>query len=277
MNIGCHLSSSGGFFAMAKAAVSIGANTFQFFSRNPRGGRGKEIDPKDIENFLHITKENNFAKVVAHAPYTMNLCSSADHICEFSKNIFAEDLEKLENIPGNFYNFHPGSHTGQGVEIGIQKITDALNEILKVNQSTTVLLETMAGKGSEVGGNFEELKKIIDNIELKDKIGVCLDTCHIFDGGYDIVNNLEGVLEEIDKIIGIEKLKAIHLNDSKNPCGSKKDRHEKIGKGNIGLKAFERIINHKYLSGLPFILETPQEDLKGYADEISVLKRMSKS
>lgn len=277
MNIGCHLSSSGGFFAMAKAAVSIGANTFQFFSRNPRGGRGKEIDSKDIENFLHITKENNFAKVVAHAPYTMNLCSSADHICEFSKNIFAEDLEKLENIPGNFYNFHPGSHTGQGVEIGIQKITDALNEILKVNQSTTVLLETMAGKGSEVGGNFNELKKIIDNIKLKDKIGVCLDTCHIFDSGYDIVNNLEGVLEEFDKIIGIEKLKAIHLNDSKNPCGSKKDRHEKIGKGNIGLKAFERIINHKHLSCLPFILETPQEDLKGYANEISVLKRMSKS
>lgn len=277
MNIGCHLSSSGGFFAMAKAAVSVGANTFQFFSRNPRGGRGKEIDPKDIENFLHITKENNFAKIVAHAPYTMNLCSSADHICEFSKNIFAEDLEKLENIPGNFYNFHPGSHTGQGAEIGIQKITDALNEILKVNQSTTVLLETMAGKGSEVGGNFEELKKIIDNIKLKDKIGVCLDTCHIFDGGYDIVNNLEGVLEEFDKIIGIEKLKAIHLNDSKNPCGSKKDRHEKIGKGNIGLKAFERIINHKHLSCLPFILETPQEDLRGYSDEISVLKRMSKS
>lgn len=277
MNIGCHLSSSGGFFAMAKAAVSIGANTFQFFSRNPRGGRGKEIDLKDIENFLHITKENNFAKIVAHAPYTMNLCSSANHICEFSKNIFAEDLEKLENIPGNFYNFHPGSHTGQGAEIGIRKISDALNEILKVNQSTTVLLETMAGKGSEVGGNFNELKKIIDNIKLKDKIGVCLDTCHIFDGGYDIVNNLEGVLEEFDKIIGIEKLKAIHLNDSKNPCGSKKDRHEKIGKGNIGLKAFERIINHKHLSCLPFILETPQEDLRGYADEISVLKRMSKS
>ncbi len=277
MNIGCHLSSSGGFFAMAKAALGIGANTFQFFSRNPRGGQGKEIDPKDIEKFLRIAKENNFAKIVAHAPYTMNLCSSADHICEFSKNIFAQDIKRLENIPDNFYNFHPGSHTGQGVEIGIQKITDALNEILVPEQTTIILLETMAGKGSEIGGNFEELKKIINNVNLKDKIGVCLDTCHIFDGGYDIVNNLENVVEEFDKIIGIEMLKVIHLNDSKNPCGSKKDRHEKIGKGNIGLEAFERIINHKYFKDLPFILETPQEDLSGYANEISMLKKMSKN
>lgn len=277
MNIGCHLSSGGGFTAMAKTAIKIGANTFQFFSRNPRGGTAKAIDPKDIENFLNIAKENNFSKIIAHAPYTLNLCSSADHICKFSKDIFADDLKRLENIPGSLYNFHPGSHTGQGTEIGIKKITDALNEILTSTQTTTILLETMAGKGSEVGGRFEELRKIIDNIELNDKIGVCLDTCHVFDGGYDIVNNLEGVAEEFDRVIGIKRLKAVHLNDSKNICGSKKDRHEQIGKGNIGLEAFERIINYKYFKDLPFILETPQEDLSGYEREIALLKSIYKN
>lgn len=277
MNIGCHLSSSGGFTAMAKTAIGIGANTFQFFSRNPRGGNAKAIDPDDIENFLRISNENNFSKIVAHAPYTLNLCSATEHICKFSKDIFAEDLKRLENIPGSLYNFHPGSHTGQGTEVGIKKIVDALNEILTPSQTSTVLLETMAGKGSEIGGKFEELRMIIDNIELKSKMGVCLDTCHVFDAGYDIVNNLEGVLEEFDRIIGIERLKAIHINDSKNTCGSRKDRHEQIGKGNIGIEAFERIINHKYLKDLPFILETPQEDLSGYAHEIELLKDIYKN
>lgn len=276
MNIGCHLSSGGGFTAMAKTAIKLGANTFQFFSRNPRGGKAKAIDPKDIESFLDIAKENNFSKIVAHAPYTLNLCSAAEHICKFSKDIFAEDLERLENIPGSLYNFHPGSHTGQGAEVGIKKITDVLNEVLNATQTTTVLLETMAGKGSEIGGKFEELRAILDNTKLKDKIGVCLDTCHVFDGGYDIVNNLEGVIEEFDKTIGIKKLKAIHINDSKNVCGSRKDRHEQIGKGNIGIKAFKKIINHKYLKDLPFILETPQEDLSGYAHEIAMLKGIYK-
>ena len=277
MNIGCHLSSSGGFTAMAKTAIGIGANTFQFFSRNPRGGSVKAIDPKDIENFLSISTENNFSKIVAHAPYTLNLCSATDHICKFSRDIFADDLKRLENIKGSFYNFHPGSHTGQGTAVGIKKITDAINEILKDNQTTIVLLETMTGKGSEVGGNFEELRMIIDNVRLNDKIGVCLDTCHVFDGGYDIVNNLESTIEEFDKIIGIKKLKAVHLNDSKNTCGSRKDRHEQIGKGNIGLEAFERIINHKHFRDLPFILETPQEDLSGYAREIELLKSVYKN
>lgn len=277
MNIGCHLSSSGGFTAMAKTAIGIGANTFQFFSRNPRGGSVKAIDPKDIENFLSISTENNFSKIVAHAPYTLNLCSATDHICKFSRDIFADDLKRLENIKGSFYNFHPGSHTGQGTAVGIKKITDAINEILKDNQTTIVLLETMTGKGSEVGGNFEELRMIIDNVRLNDKIGVCLDTCHVFDGGYDIVNNLESTIEEFDKIIGIKKLKAVHLNDSKNICGSRKDRHEQIGKGKIGLEAFESIINHKHFRDLPFILETPQEDLSGYAREIELLKSVYKN
>ncbi len=277
MNIGCHLSSNGGFTAMARTAIGIGANTFQFFSRNPRGGNARAIDPDDIENFLRISKENNFSKIVAHAPYTLNLCSATEHICKFSKDIFSEDLKRLENIPGSLYNFHPGSHTGQGTEVGIKKIVDALNEILTPSQTATVLLETMAGKGSEIGGKFEELRTIIDNIELKSKMGVCLDTCHVFDSGYDIINNLENVIEEFDRVIGIDRLKTIHINDSKNTCGSKKDRHEQIGKGNIGIEAFERIINHKYLKNLPFILETPQEDLSGYAREIELLKGVYKN
>ncbi len=275
LNIGCHLSSSEGFAAMAKTALSIGANTFQYFSRNPRGGAVKKLDLEDLENFKIIAEKNNFVSVIAHAPYTMNLCSGKEHIRNFSKNIFKEDLLRIESVPGALYNFHPGSHTGQGTEKGIYLISEALNEALKPEQKTIVLLETMAGKGSEIGGCFEELKKIIDNVQLKEKVGVCLDTCHVFDGGYDIVNNLSEVLENFDRIIGMDKLKAIHLNDSKNICGSRKDRHEQIGKGNIGINTFENIINCKYLKNLPFILETPQEKLSGYADEIKLLKKLS--
>ncbi len=272
LNIGCHLSSSGGFAAMAKTAISIGANTFQYFSRNPRGGNAKAISMEDVKEYLKISKENNFSKIVAHAPYTMNLCSSNEHIRTFSVNMLKDDLIRMENIPGNYYNFHPGSHTGQGDSVGISQISDALNALLTQEQTTVVLLETMAGKGSEIGGKFQQLRDIRDKIEYKEKVGVCLDTCHVFDGGYDIVGNLENCLEEFDKIIGIENLKAIHLNDSKNPCGSHKDRHEQIGKGNIGPEAFERIINNKYLRDLPFILETPQENIDGYAQEIKLLK-----
>ncbi len=275
LNIGCHLSSSEGFAAMAKTALSIGANTFQYFSRNPRGGAVKKLDLEDLKNFKIIAEENNFVSVIAHAPYTMNLCSGKEHIRNFSKNIFKEDLLRIESVPGALYNFHPGSHIGQGTEKGIYLISEELNEALKPEQKTIVLLETMAGKGSEIGGCFEELKKIIDNVQLKEKVGVCLDTCHVFDGGYDIVNNLSEVLENFDRIIGMDKLKAIHLNDSKNICGSRKDRHEQIGKGNIGINTFENIINCKYLKNLPFILETPQEKLSGYADEIKLLKKLS--
>lgn len=275
LNIGCHLSSSEGFAAMAKTALSIGANTFQYFSRNPRGGAVKKLDLEDLKNFKIIAEENNFVSVIAHAPYTMNLCSGKEHIRNFSKNIFKEDLLRIESVPGALYNFHPGSHIGQGMDAGIYLISEALNEALKPEQKTIVLLETMAGKGSEIGGRFEELKKIIDNVQLKEKVGVCLDTCHVFDGGYDIVNNLSEVLENFDRIIGMDKLKAIHLNDSKNICGSRKDRHEQIGKGNIGINTFENIINCKYLKNLPFILETPQEKLSGYADEIKLLKKLS--
>lgn len=260
---------------MAETALNIGANTFQYFTRNPRGGSAKEPDKKDIEEFLKIFKEKNFAPIVAHAPYTMNLCSKAEHIRDFSKNIFEDDLKRTELIPGSFYNFHPGSHTGQGMEAGIIQISETLNKVLDVNQKTTVLLETMAGKGSEIGGRFEELRLIMNNVELKEKVGVCLDTCHVFDGGYDIVNNLEGVLEEFDKIVGIKKLRAVHINDSKNILSSKKDRHERIGHGKIGLDALTKIINHPYLKNLPFILETPQESLEGYKEEIALLKKYS--
>ena len=260
---------------MAETALSIGANTFQYFTRNPRGGSAKTPNKEDVEEFLKIFKEKNFAPIVAHAPYTMNLCSKAEHIRDFSRNIFEDDLKRTELIPGSFYNFHPGSHTGQGVEIGIIQISETLNKVLDVDQKTTVLLETMAGKGSEIGGHFEELRLIIDNIELKEKVGVCFDTCHVFDGGYDIVNNLEGVLEEFDKIVGIKKLKAVHINDSKNILSSKKDRHERIGHGNIGLETLTGIINHPYLKNLPFILETPQESLEGYKEEIALLKKYS--
>ena len=274
LNIGCHLSASGGFINMAKMAQSIGANTFQYFTRNPRGGKAKDISKDDIDSFLEMSEKCGFAPIVAHAPYTLNLCSHKENIRAFSENTFIDDLSRTEFIPNSFYNFHPGSHTGQGVQVGIQQIADCLNRALRPEQTTIILLETMAGKGSEIGGKFEELKAIIDKVELKTKIGVCFDTCHVFDAGYDIVNNLECVLKEFDKIIGLEKIKAVHLNDSKNSCGSKKDRHEQIGKGQIGISALQAVINHPALSNLPFILETPQEDIFGYANEIELLKSL---
>lgn len=273
LNIGCHLSASKGYTHMAKEAISIGGNTFQFFTRNPRGGKAKEVDPKDVESFLNISKENGFAKILAHAPYTINVCSADEAIRKFGKDTMKDDLEKLEFVPGNMYNFHPGSHVGQGTDEGIRLIIEALNEILWKEQSTTVLLETMAGKGSEVGRSFEELKRIIDGVELKEKLGVCLDTCHVYDAGYDIVNNLDKVLDEFDKVIGLDRLKAIHINDSKNTFESHKDRHEKIGEGSIGIEAFKRIINHPKLRNLPFYLETPNE-LDGYEKEIALLKSL---
>jgi len=273
LNIGCHLSASKGYTHMAKEAISIGGNTFQFFTRNPRGGKAKEVDPKDVESFLNISKENGFAKILAHAPYTINVCSADEGIRKFGKDTMKDDLEKLEFVPGNMYNFHPGSHVGQGTDEGIRLIIEALNEILWKEQSTTVLLETMAGKGSEVGRSFEELKRIIDGVELKEKLGVCLDTCHVYDAGYDIVNNLDKVLDEFDKVIGLDRLKAIHINDSKNTFESHKDRHEKIGEGSIGIEAFKRIINHPKLRNLPFYLETPNE-LDGYEKEIALLKSL---
>lgn len=270
--IGCHLSASKGYLAMAKQAVSIGANTFQFFTRNPRGGKAKEINEDDVKAFLEYSKEHGINRILAHAPYTLNACSADSGIREFAKNTMADDLKRMEYTPGNYYNFHPGSHVGQGVEVGIDFIAEMLNEILTKEQTTTVLLETMSGKGSEVGRNFEELKAIIDKVKLKDKLGVCLDTCHIWDGGYDVVNNFDGVLDEFDKIIGLEKLKAIHLNDSKNDLSSHKDRHEKIGEGKIGLDAISKIINNDRIKNLPFYLETPNE-IEGYEREIELLKK----
>ncbi len=270
--IGCHLSASKGYLAMAKQAVSIGANTFQFFTRNPRGGKAKEINEDDVKAFLEYSKEHGINRILAHAPYTLNACSADSGIREFAKNTMADDLKRMEYTPGNYYNFHPGSHVGQGVEVGIDFIAEMLNEILRKEQTTTVLLETMSGKGSEVGRNFEELKAIIDKVKLKDKLGVCLDTCHIWDGGYDVVNNFDGVLDEFDKIIGLEKLKAIHLNDSKNDLASHKDRHEKIGEGKIGLNAISKIINNDRIRELPFYLETPNE-IDGYEREIELLKK----
>ena len=271
LNKGCHLSVSKGFKNMGKEALSINANTFQFFTRNPRGGKAKDLDEKDIEAFLQLAKENKFAKLLAHAPYTLNACAADESNREFAIQTFADDLARLEKVPGNLYNFHPGSHVKQGVEVGIQYIADMINQTLTPEHTTTVLLETMAGKGTEIGRNFEELRAIIDKVELGDKIGICLDTCHVYDAGYDIVNDLDGVLEEFDIILGLDRLKAIHLNDSLNICGSHKDRHAKIGEGNIGLEAITRIINHPKLKHLPFLLETPNE-LDGYAKEIEMLR-----
>lgn len=271
LNIGCHLSTSKGFLAMGKDALSIKANTFQFFTRNPRGSKAKAIDPQDAEALRELMKENSFAPILAHAPYTLNPCSSQEKTREFARITMADDLERMEYFPGNMYNFHPGSHTDQGVDTGIEEIISMLNSIIKKEHQTTILLETMAGKGSEVGGKFEELIRIIDGIELKEKMGVCLDTCHVYDAGYDIVNNLDEVLDEFDRIVGIERLKAIHINDSMNPMGSHKDRHQKIGDGSIGLEAMSRIINHPKLKKLPFYLETPNE-LPGYAKEIDLLR-----
>lgn len=275
LNIGCHLSSSKGYENMGKEAIKINANTFQFFTRNPRGGKAKEIDLEDIKRFLKIAEDNKFATILAHAPYTLNACSVNEDTRKFAKDVMKDDLLKLQNIPNSMYNFHPGSHVGQGVDTGIEYIVATLNEVLEKKQNTIVLLETMAGKGSEIGSKFEEIKQIIDRVKLKEKIGVCLDTCHVYDAGYDIVNNLDGVLDEFDKIIGLDKLKAIHLNDSKNPFESHKDRHEKIGEGYIGIKAFENIINHPKLKHLPFYLETPNE-LDGYEKEIKCLRELYK-
>lgn len=274
LNIGSHLSISNGFEAIGTQALSIGANTFQFFTRNPRGGAARKIEQSDIDALLALMKEHNFAQILAHAPYTMNLCSAKPETREFALNTLTDDLRRMEYLPGNLYNFHPGSHTGQGIQNGIAQITNALNTAMFDDMHTTVLLETMAGKGSEIGSRFEELRAIIDGVRLDGKIGVCLDTCHVFDAGYDIVENLDGVLEEFDKTIGIDRLKAIHLNDSMNYLGCHKDRHQKIGQGAIGIKAFEKIINNKYLKNLPFFLETPNE-IDGYAQEISLLKGLA--
>ena len=271
LNIGCHLSVSKGFEFMGKQAIELGGNSFQFFTRNPRGGKAKEIDTKDTQALIKLMNENNFAKILAHAPYTLNPCSKDEHTREFAFQTMSDDLKRMEYLPNNLYNFHPGSHVGQGIEKGIQLISELLNTVLWEDMTTTVLLETMAGKGSEVGSKFQELKEIIDNVQLKEKMGICLDTCHVFDGGYDIKDNLEAVLEEFDKVIGIDRLKAIHINDSKNPFESHKDRHEKIGEGYIGIEAFERIVTHPVLKDLPFYLETPNE-LDGYAKEIALLK-----
>lgn len=275
LTIGAHLSASKGYTAMLKQAQEIGANTFQFFTRNPRGGSAKAIDQKDVDTFLELMKSENFPVILAHAPYTLNCCSAKPETREFALNTFADDLMRMEYTPGQLYNFHPGSHVGQGEEVGIEQIAEILNKVLFPEMTTTVLLETMAGKGTEIGRNFEELRSIIDRVELSDKMGVCLDTCHIHDGGYDIVNDLDGVLEAFDKVIGLDRLKAIHLNDSKNPLAAHKDRHEKIGEGYIGLDAFERIINHPSLKNLPFFLETPN-DLDGYAKEIEILRNLYK-
>lgn len=269
--IGCHLSSSKGYLAMGKTALSIGANTFQFFTRNPRGGKAKAVDPQDAAALMKLAEENNFGPLLAHAPYTMNPCAAEARLLEFAEMVMTEDLQALEYLPGNLYNFHPGSHVKQGAEKGIEKIAAMLNRVLFAGQHTTVLLETMAGKGSEVGRSFEELAAILDKVHLQDKMGVCLDTCHIFDAGYDIVNSLDEVLTSFDKLIGLDRLKAIHLNDSLNTLGSRKDRHACIGAGNIGLEALTAVINHPALKNLPFYLETPNE-LPGYAAEIKLLR-----
>ncbi|GAA6264582.1 deoxyribonuclease IV [Ruminococcus sp. f11] len=270
--IGNHTSSSKGYLAMGKQMLANGGNTFAFFTRNPRGGKAKEINPQDVQAFLQLEQENHFGKLVAHAPYVMNCCAAKENLREFARETMADDLKRLELTPGNYYNFHPGSHVGQGAETGIAKIAEILNEVLTKEQSTTVLLETMSGKGSEVGRNFQELRQIIDQVELKEKLGVCLDTCHVWDGGYDIVNDLDGVFAEFDQIIGLDRLKAIHLNDSMNGLGSHKDRHARIGEGEIGLEALVRVINHPATKGIPFILETPNDD-EGWAREIALLRK----
>ena len=272
LRIGCHLSSSKGFLAMGKDAVKINANTFQFFTRNPRGGKAKPLDLNDIEAYHAFAEEAGIDQILAHAPYTLNACAKDEGLRNFAKETMADDLDRLSHLPHAMYNFHPGSHVQQGTETGISYIAGCLNEILKPEQKVTVLLETMAGKGSEVGGCFEELAAIIEQVELSDHLGVCLDTCHVYDAGYDIVNDLDGVLAEFDRAIGLPRLKAIHLNDSKNPFASHKDRHEKIGEGSIGLEAMVRIINHPLLRELPFYLETPNE-LPGYGAEIALLQQ----
>ena len=271
--IGCHLSCSKGFTAMERDAERIGATTFQFFTRNPRGSSVKALDLEDIREFLKRKEEKGMGTLVAHAPYTLNACSADEKVREFARNTMADDLERLEYTPGNVYNFHPGSHVKQGTETGIRLIAETLNAILKPEQSTIVLLETMAGKGSEVGSRFEELREILDRVELSEKMGVCLDTCHVWDGGYDIAGDLDGVLTEFDRIVGLSRLKAVHLNDSMNPLGARKDRHARIGEGHIGLDALVRVVNHPALRELPFCLETPN-DLEGYKREIGLLRSL---
>ncbi len=274
-NIGCHLSASNGYLHMGKEALEIGGNTFQFFTRNPRGGKAKNIDPQDVADFLVLAKENNFATIMAHAPYTLNPCSADQRVKDFAFEVMSDDMLRMEYTPNSYYNFHPGSHVGQGIEAGIELITSLLNRIFTPGQTTTVLLETMSGKGSEVGSKFEELREIIDRVELNEKLGVCLDTCHVHDAGYDVVNDLDSVLTKFDNVIGLDRLKAIHLNDSKNVFESHKDRHEKIGQGALGIDALARIINHSELRHLPFYLETPNE-LEGYAAEIKLLREAYK-
>lgn len=272
LHIGCHLSSSKGFAAMGKTALSIGADTFAFFTRNPRGSKAKEIDPKDVEKFQALWELNRTIPLVAHAPYTLNPASSKEEVRTFARETIADDLRKLEAVPGNYYNMHPGNHLGQGSETGIALIAQCLNAVLDPDLSTTLLLETMAGKGTEVGRTFGELRAIIDRLDHPEKVGVCLDICHVWDGGYDIVSDLDGVLEEFDRTLGLDRLKAIHLNDSKNPLGAHKDRHEKLGLGCIGLETLKNVVNHPALQGLPFILETPNE-LAGYQAEIALMRQ----
>lgn len=274
--IGAHLSASKGYVHMYNEALSIGANTFQFFTRNPRGGKAKPIDKEDINTFLKMkNNDSSFGTILAHAPYTLNCCSAKPEVRQFALETFKDDISRLEMIPNQLYNFHPGSHVGQGEELAVELIAEILNQVLYPEMTTTVLLETMAGKGSEMGRTFEELRAIIDRVECSDKMGVCLDTCHVSDGGYDIVNDLEGVIEQFDSVVGLDRLKALHLNDSKNPVAAHKDRHEKIGEGYIGLNTFEKIINHPQLRELPMFLETPNE-LDGYAKEIALLKSLRK-
>ena len=274
LHIGCHLSSSKGFLAMGRQAWKLGADTFQFFTRNPRGSKAKELDSADAAALMALLAERNFAPVIAHAPYTLNLCSAEEKNRTFAREIMADDLRRMEYLPGQLYNFHPGSHVGQGMETGIAYIADALHAILTPEQSTTVLLETMSGKGSEVGGRFEELREILDRVELSDRMGVCLDTYHVSDAGYALAEDLDGVLMEFDRVIGLNRLKAIHLNDSLNPCGAHKDRHARIGEGCIGLEALRRVVNHPALKDLPFCLETPNE-LPGYAAEIALMRSLA--
>lgn len=269
--VGCHLSTSGGFEAMGKTALSIGATTFAFFTRNPRGGKASPIDPDDVAALRSLMEANGFGKLVAHAPYTMNLCSAKAETVDFARRAIADDLERMEMLPGNYYNFHPGSHVKQGAERGVELIVEGLNATIEPGMRTTVLLETMAGKGTEVGRSFEELARIIDGVDHDESLGVCLDTCHVWDAGYDIVDDLDGVLDEFDRVVGLDRLRALHLNDSKNPCGSHKDRHEKIGEGHIGKAAFSAVVTNPRLFGLPMILETPN-DLLGYSEEIAMLR-----
>jgi len=275
ITIGCHLSTSDGYEAMGKTALAIGADTFAFFTRNPRGGNAKALDPADVAALRSLMDVNGFGRLVAHAPYTMNLCSAKAETVEFARQAMAGDLERMESLPGNYYNFHPGSHVKQGADEGIRLICEGLNEVLRPGLRTTVLLETMAGKGSEVGRSFEELARIIDGTRRDELLGVCLDTCHVADAGYDIVSDLDGVLDEFDRVIGLDRLRALHVNDSKNPLGSRKDRHEKIGRGTLGAETFRAVVTNPRLKGLPMILETPNE-LSGYAAEIALLREMAR-